>query len=199
MNPRLDEKAGCLGFLFPDPPTHGPVPPGKPQLRPREKLIFQQRGWLLTAPELHFYHALRQAVGDRYVIAYKVRLFDLVTFVRGLDASTRYTWLNKTNQKHVDFVLCDPRSMVPLIVIELDDESHRSRRNESTEHSDAVKNMVLRQANLRLLRIPAMGIYDVAMIQQFIKGANRYASIADTKPELGHPAVVDRRLGFLNM
>jgi len=162
MNQELNQKRGCLGFLFPARQAQG-------SLRPGEQQLFKQRGSLLTAAELKFYHALRQAVGDRYVITCKVRLFDLVTFVRGLDASTRYTWLNKTNQKHVDFVLCDPRSMVPMIVIELDDESHRSRRNEQTEHSDAVKNMVLRQANLRLLRIPAMGTYDVKMIRELIE------------------------------
>ncbi|MCX6615698.1 MAG: DUF2726 domain-containing protein, partial [Acidobacteria bacterium] len=57
----------------------------------------------------------------------KVRLAD-VFFVSRPDKNRAF--YNRIIQKHVDFLACDPRSMKPLLAIELDDATHR--------HSDRI-------------------------------------------------------------
>ena len=46
---------------------------------------------------------------------------------------------NRIDRKHVDFVLCDPKTMQPKLVVELDDSSHQraDRKKRDQEVDDA--------------------------------------------------------------
>ena len=59
------------------------------------------------------------------------------------------------NQKHVDFVLCEPRTTRPLLVIELDDASHNS--SDRRRAADAAKDHACRTAGIPMLRVRAVG------------------------------------------
>ena len=37
-------------------------------------------------------------------------------------------WFRRISRYHVDFVICEPRTTEPLLVVELDDRRHRERR-----------------------------------------------------------------------
>jgi very-short-patch-repair endonuclease len=112
-------------------------------------LPYQKKWYLLSPAERDFYDALRQAVGDDYLIFAKVRLLDLLWLPQNL--SNRQTHLNRVQAKHVDFVLCHPQTVAPALVIELDDASHQLPER---QERDIFLNEVLLVAGIPLLRVP---------------------------------------------
>lgn len=123
---------------------------------------------LLTNGELGFYRVLQAAVSDRgghSTIMAKVRLGDLVESTNnGADSQAA---LNKVQSKHVDFVLCDSKTLRPLVVIELDDATHG---REDRRKADAAKGHALKSAGLPLLRVKAAGAYDKRALGRGIDG-----------------------------
>jgi hypothetical protein len=87
---------------------------------------YHLRDDFLTPAEHNFYLVLRQAVGDWALICPKVSLSDLF-YAQSRDYGQFLTYTNKIDRKHVDFLLCDPQSVRPLLGIELDDKSHRRK------------------------------------------------------------------------
>src|SRR5262249_36767531 len=103
------------------------------------------------------------AVGSTYQIFAKVRLIDIVR-VRS-DAPEAQSYKNRIISKHVDFVLCSRDTFVPLLVIELDDASHRSG---AAQRRDATKDAALRAARVPLLRISAASNYNPRILANHI-------------------------------
>jgi hypothetical protein len=99
------------------------------------------------------------------VIFPHVALRDLVTVI---DQSDYYTHYNKFDRKQVDFVLCDPNSLKPVFVIELDDKSHR--RPDRIER-DIFVEAVLASAKIPLVRIPVSQSYDPKELGLIFRGA----------------------------
>lgn len=117
------------------------------------RLPYEKAGPLLTPAERSFYGVLDQAVDGQRVFA-KVRLGDLLDVVRGTPRPRVYR--NKIDRKHVDFVLCNARTLVPELVIELDDRSHdRLDRQER----DAFVDAALEAAGLPILHVAAKRAY----------------------------------------
>jgi len=59
--------------------------------------------------------------------------------------------MNRVQAKHVDFVLCHPETVAPVLVIELDDASHQLPER---QERDIFLNEILRVAEIPLLRVP---------------------------------------------
>lgn len=114
----------------------------------------------LSAAELNFFHTLRSVVGDQAVICSKVSLGD-VFHVTGVDRSKFRAYRNKIDRKHVDFLLCDPGTMRPLVGIELDDRSHQ---RQDRQDRDAFVGQVFMAARLPLVHIPAKRSYNTQEI-----------------------------------
>lgn len=110
----------------------------------------------LTAAEQSFFGVLKQTVGSRYLICPKANLGDVLFISKGTNNSLRQTIINKISRKHLDFVLLDPQTLIPVMAVELDDASHRSA---SAIKRDGDKNKALNDANLKLVRIPAKRSY----------------------------------------
>jgi hypothetical protein len=128
-------------------------------------LPYSAKPFLLSKNEAAFYHSLCRAVGERYTIAMKVRLTDVLTCSQ---QAVRAGFRNKIAQKHLDFVICDPNSTKILAGIELDDRSHgRGDRAARDEFLD----QAMRAAGLPLLRLPAAGQYDVSHMAGVIEQA----------------------------
>jgi len=133
----------------------------------RVAATYRRRDAVLTPGELAFLPALQQALpvvsslvgatGLPLVLAH-VRLADLVEVETGGIAA-----FNSVAQKHVDFVLCDPRTTRPVLVIELDDRSHNSHHARSR---DEAKDAALLSAGLAVLRVRASAGYDVRKLAQ---------------------------------
>lgn len=119
---------------------------------------------LLSAAELSFYTALAQSVADRAAITFKVSLGDLFR-VESRDQSKYRSYRNKIDRKHIDFLLCDPKSLQPLLGIELDDSSHQRR---DRAERDAFVDRVFEAAGLPLLHIAVRRSYNPAELAALI-------------------------------
>jgi len=118
---------------------------------------------LLTKGERAFWLPLFQAVKGKYRIFCKVRLADVVCCSPG--QSDEEHWFRKIAHAHVDFVICQPESTLPLLVIELDDRSHL---DPAQGRRDEWKDDVLRAARMPVHRVPAREAYDVLELAQTI-------------------------------
>lgn len=158
------------------------------------------RDHFLSAAELSFYHVLHGVVRQQASICSKVNLAD-VFYVKHGDNSLFRTYTNKIDRKHVDFLLCAPDTMQPLVGIELDDKSHqRADRQERDVFVDAV----FEAAGLPLLHIPVKRTYSVSELEAMlaphlpatptplVASAPPAPSVAPTKtcPKCGKPMVM---------
>lgn len=119
---------------------------------------YQLRDHFLSPAELSFFAVLKQVVGNRAALCTKVGLGDIF-WVKKDDPSRYRIYTNKIDRKHVDFLLCDPATMRPLLGIELDDKSHQ--RQDRIER-DAFVDQVFKAAGLPLLHIPVKRTYVMA-------------------------------------
>lgn len=125
--------------------------------KPAEQIDYPYciRDDFLTAAEHSFYLVLKSAVAEWALICPKVALGDLF-YAKSSDPSKYRTYSNKIDRKHIDFLLCDPRTVRPLMGIELDDKSHtRSDRQER----DEFVHKVFMAAGLPLIRVPVRHSY----------------------------------------
>lgn len=115
---------------------------------------FYQKNSILTQGELRFYKTLLFLVKDSYYVFTQVRLANVVKTPK-----ERFLWenFNPLGAKCVDFVLCDKKTGETLLVIELDDKSHKLR---SRRRRDKFVDMVLKKAGIPILHQPYMGYYD---------------------------------------
>lgn len=113
-----------------------------------------RRKRLLSRGERAFWVPLFQAVRGKYRIFCKVRLQDVVGAPD--DRRDEGYWFRKIRAYHVDFVLCDPETTAALLVVELDDRSHHSAKQ---QERDQFKADVLASAGVPLYRVPAQQAY----------------------------------------
>ena len=119
----------------------------------------------LSPAEYSFFMVLKSAVADSALISIKVGLSDLF-YAKSSDASKYRIYTNKIDRKHVDFLLCDPKTVRPIVAIELDDKSHQ--RSDRQARDEFVEN-VFRAAKLPLVRIPVKHSYTTTELQALLK------------------------------
>lgn len=131
--------------------------------RAQRRLPYKPRHTLLSRGEAAFYFGLRAGVRGRYLIAFKVRLADLITCG---EAAWKAGFGHMIARHHLDFVLCDHRSIDIRLAIELDDRSHDLL---SRKRRDAFVNEALATAGIPLLRIQAAARYDPNALGELIE------------------------------
>lgn len=129
-------------------PTLPPPPPPRLDLHSDEPARFSRKASIVTRPEALLYRSLVRAVEDRYQVMAKVRLWDFI-WLENYPAERRHL-LGNLSCRHVDFLLCEPYTMKPLLVIELDDYSHLKPEAQA---ADRFKDAVFADAGLPLLRL----------------------------------------------
>jgi very-short-patch-repair endonuclease len=77
--------------------------------------------------------------------------------------SARTSALNRITSKHVDFALCDLRTLQVVGVIELDDSSHSEDRR---QRRDKFVDAALSSAGVPFVRIPAQRGYTPSEIRE---------------------------------
>jgi len=128
------------------------------------RMPYRRRERLVTKAELRFYRSLRKAVLDDWEIFAMVRIADLLRVEP--NARNRRSWVGQILAKHVDFVLCQPESLAPVLCIELDDSSHqRADRIKRDEFVD----QAFESAGLPLLRVPVQSNYDSRELRELIR------------------------------
>jgi len=141
---------------LPPLPTRPPMavrttPP--PQVTPSQSMLSQG--------EMAFYDPLRDIVAGRFEIHVKPSLVDVLQY-RNDPRAKRIAMM------HVDFVLCDIRTLRPRLAIELDDRSHRRGRREL---ADRWKEELLAEKCVPLLRQQCQAAYDVQSLREAIDRA----------------------------
>lgn len=100
---------------------------------------------LLTPSESRFYHCLAALSQGRCLILIKPRLADVFKHDSGEIAA-----LNKISQKHVDFLICRHQDWMPMLGVELDDDSHERK---DRKERDMFVNSLFASTGVPLIRI----------------------------------------------
>lgn len=99
---------------------------------------------LLTANELEFFHRLKRALPG-FEILTQVAMGALLTPAVPRNSRDYMRIRGTFAQKYVDFVICDPRTMDVVALVELDDRTHSSEK-------DARRDAMLAAAGYRVVR-----------------------------------------------
>ena len=142
--------------------THDkPSLPLQKQPLPAQKNFTKRK--LLTETERKFLLCLMQAVPVGIAIVCKVGLWGVVENIQ----NSLSGW-NKISQKHLDFVLYDAPTNEVKLVIELDDPSHLKKK---AQQRDSIKDDILNDAGIPILRVPASQTYDVNYLRNRVLSA----------------------------
>ena len=128
-----------------------------------EKLPYKKKKYLMTKVEHDFFKVLQQVVNNKYYIVPQVQLSKLV----GIDRYEKYkkTYLNKIDRKSVDFVLFDKEYFSPIMIIELDDNSHE---REDRKTRDGFVDSVVEKIGMPIKHIKTSYSYNFQEIQSLI-------------------------------
>lgn len=132
------------------------------QAGPAKEMRYEARKELFSPAERSFLGVLEQAVDGQYRVFGKVRLGDLIQPAKGYSRSQRTGARNRINQKHVDFVLCQPEILAVVGVVELDDSSHE--RKDRSERDDFV-DQALESSGIPMVRFAARKCYAVVEVK----------------------------------
>jgi len=122
---------------------------------PGETLPYRLRDRFLSTPEIALYRTLIEMVGQRYVVYAKVALNDIFLIVR---PNENVHFFNKIFRKHVDFLLCDPRTLKPEIGVELVKPVGRTE----TRPNDQFMEELFLTAGLPLVHVPSSERYEIS-------------------------------------
>ncbi|MGR5541303.1 DUF2726 domain-containing protein, partial [Vibrio campbellii] len=81
---------------------------------------YKKRAAVLNGQEVSFLQALQEAVGKHGVIMPKVTMTKVVSPI----ATNKKQWFisnSRIAKSYFDYVICDPRTLEPRVIIELDD------------------------------------------------------------------------------
>lgn len=123
-----------------------------------ENLPYLKKTYLLTRAEKEFFDILSKIVGTHYLLFAKVRMADLF-LLPSMDNRSYYHYFGKIKSKHIDFLLCDNKSVEPVLAIELDDSSH-SREDRILR--DEFVDKLFKTSNFPILHIRVAANYNEA-------------------------------------
>jgi len=124
----------------------------------------QRAKFLLTPQQQAFYAALSRVIGPRSVVFPRVNLSHLVEHP-GDDPTYQIHW-RRVCRRWLDFVICDPLSMSPVLAIKLESRPERKRRN--LGGLDVLED-TLKSARVPLLRLPLADEYNPAEVVEKLK------------------------------
>lgn len=121
-----------------------------------EDLPYGLRRSIMSPAERSFFRILEEAVdASQYYIFPQAPLASLVYVQKGSESYLRH--VNRIRSKVVDFVLCSRDSLVPVLVVELDDSSHE---RDDRKERDAFVDSVMNKVKLPILHVKAARDYD---------------------------------------
>ncbi len=147
-----------------------------------ESLPYRLREHFLSTPEIALYRTLLEMSEGRYVLCPKVALNDIFWIVR---PNENVHYFNKIFRKHVDFLLCQPRTFKPEIGVEL---VKPISKNE-TRNSDQFMEDLFLTAGLPLVHIPSSEYYEIADVISLFQLAVTKAKQGTRAAELSQDSV----------
>jgi hypothetical protein len=158
-------------------------PAGKQGGAEETLLPYRLRERFLSTPEVALYKALWEMVGERYVILAKVALNELFYIVR---PNENVHYFNKLFRKHVDFLLCDAKTLQPQIGVEL----LRPAAVGGARSSDLFMEDLFLTAGLPLVQVPSSDRYDEAQLVALFQGAlNKVKQVERKMADIGRDSI----------
>lgn len=156
---------------------------------PNTNYVFKPKGQLFTPVERSFLQLLEQAVGNEFKIICRVKLSDLVTVRNPLRKKQMSDALSKTSAKHLDFVLCDRKSLDPVMAVDL---VYRQGTESYKAQKDLFVTNALDNANIPLARIKVKSGYSLEEIKDCVETKliplrRRQQKLAETKMTVEKP------------
>ncbi len=121
------------------------------------RLPYRLREPFLTTTELALFRVLNEMMGSRYVICPKVGLNDVFYILR---PNENVHFFNKIFRKHVDFLLCDPKSLTPTFGVEI----VKPVGKDSAREVDKFMDELFTDAGIPLVHISSSEKYDAGDI-----------------------------------
>lgn len=141
---------------------------------------YLKRYSLLQQHEQNYFKALSKVIGRNAYIFPKVRLSELIRPQgTGTQAVQRAHW-SRVQRRCVDFLLCSPNSLAPVLAIDLDNKSKKRKREHSKGGGDILAESLM-AASIPLLRVRAAREYDDDVVLNQIRLA--LAKSQETIPE----------------
>ena len=137
--------------------------------------VYQRRSSLLSRQERAYFDVLDQAVGAHSRIFPKVRLAEIITYPAP-NPRFRPHW-QRVQRRCVDFLLCTPNSLTPVLAVKLESRADRRKRE---MHGVDVLDDALELAGLPLMRIPLANEYELDVVAREIRSTLARAQGGDT-------------------
>lgn len=152
-------------------------------MKENERLPYRLREPFLAKTELALFRLLTEMMGNRYSISPKVALGDVFYIVR---PNENVHFFNKIFRKHVDFLLCDLRTMKPAFGVEI----MRPIAKNGIRESDKFIEELFIDAGIPLVHVPSGETYDASDVISLFQIA--VAKVGKTTPlylDVKHDAV----------
>lgn len=140
----------------------------------RITLPYRLREPFLSKTEAALFRSLTEIMGARYIVCPKVALTDLFTIVR---PNENVHFFNKIFRKHVDFLLCDLKSVAPTFGVEI----VKPIAKEGLREADKFIDTLFLDAGIPLVHIPSAESYEPAHVVTLFQSALAKAG----KPSIG--------------
>ena len=128
----------------------------------------KQPNGLFSAAEKKFYFMLMKSLNYEYTIFAKVRIADIIAVAPHAKGPNEIRAFNKISRKHVDYVICNKKTLDIMAVVELDDSSHlRKDRMDRDKFVDKV----FVAAGIPLLHVKVQNHYDLRLLENLISQA----------------------------
>ncbi len=125
-------------------------------------LPFRLREPFIPADHLKFYVVLQEIMGERFAILVKVSLGEIVTVAR---PNQNVQFYNRIFRKNVDFLLCEPQGLRPVMGVQL----VKSPGRDDTRHSESFIQDVFAAAGLPLVCVPLSENYSLSELMPLLE------------------------------
>lgn len=122
---------------------------------------YKSREYLLSKAEQNFFNQLLQNIPENLYVQSKIRLFDVIK--PNVSGRNFIMLRNKIISRHLDFIIIEKSSSKIVMAIELDDSSHLSVK---VQDRDKFKDIALKSAGIRLVRIKTSSNYDFSFLTE---------------------------------
>ncbi len=126
---------------------------------------FKCKGPALNAKEVAFYNALKAAVGDHGVIFAKMNMAQLMAPKGVTNKKQLFLASNRISRNYFDYVVCDPRTFEPRVIIELD---NGQELNKPKLEREKLLIQVCKTANIPLIGASVKHSYQVGRLRRLL-------------------------------
>ncbi|MBE3659585.1 hypothetical protein BOO91_01300 [Vibrio navarrensis] len=126
---------------------------------------YRVKGPMLRSQEVAFFNALKTAVGEHGVVFSKVNMSSVIAPRDIVSKKQLFIASNKISRSHFDYLICDPRTFEPRVVIELD---NGKELNKSKVEREKLLMQVCKSANIPLIGTTVKHSYQVGRLRRLL-------------------------------